>query len=592
MDRIGERLDVAVDRRRQQLLDEERIALGDREDSPAHDGIERLVRAESVEQRRRLGRRQRVEHGRRAAEAPAAPVRPHVEQVGSREAEHEDRPVAELDERLDEVEERRRRPVHVLEDKEKRTLPREVREQAARREGRVFGVRRAGLEPDGGGELLGELRISEAGANPRRGVGVGERRQQAAKRFIRLVLRARAAAGDGGGRDSAKALRAFDGEARLADPGRAEDGDEVGPPVGGGALERVGDLTELALATDELGLEATEQRDGVGVDRFDRPCVASRRHGDGVPDGPPRPGGCDHLARGGAFLESRGLVHRRTGDQWIAGHDLPAREADPAGEAGRAERVRRDDRAQRVVVLRGRNAEHAEHAPAAERHSGRAAAVELPLDGPDSLRRCRPPRLRVVGRVGQGDVADQDRDQLARLDGSGSGRRGRDVVRRRTSHLFARREFERRVLLQHQPLELLQTRRRVDAELVVELAPEALERLQRLRMPSGAIERKDLLASQPFAQRMTPDQRVELRDDQRVTSQCQVGVDAFLETGQMLLGEPRLLQPGEGLLELGKRRAAPQCERSPQRPDGLFDLSLRERAPSLRVEVREGVQVE
>ena len=73
---------------------------------------------------------QRVEENRRAAQPAAAPVRPDVEQLGTGEAEHEHRRVAELDERLDEVEEGRRGPVDVVEDEQQRPF---VREAASRR---------------------------------------------------------------------------------------------------------------------------------------------------------------------------------------------------------------------------------------------------------------------------------------------------------------------------------------------------------------------------------------------------------------------------------------------------------------------------
>ena len=118
----------------------------------------RSVRGEPVEESLRLRRRQRIEEDRRAAHAPAAPVRPEVEQVGTREAEHQDGSVGELDERLDEVEERGCGPVHVLENEQQRALPREAGQQPARGERGVLGVRGSRLEPDGDGELIGQLR--------------------------------------------------------------------------------------------------------------------------------------------------------------------------------------------------------------------------------------------------------------------------------------------------------------------------------------------------------------------------------------------------------------------------------------------------
>ena len=158
--------------------------------------------------------------------------------------------------------------------------------------------------------------------------------------------------------------------------------------------------------------------------------------------------------------------------------------------------------------------------------------------------------------------------------------------------LRARHEVERRVLLQHEPLELLQPRRRVDPEVVLQHPPEALERLQRLRMPAAAVEREHQLPSQPLPERMAADERVELGDELRMTAERQLGVDALLLARQVLLDEPRLLQPSERLVELGERRAAPQRERTPQRGGGIVRAAVRERFAPLGMQLLEGTQVE
>ena len=97
-------------------------------------------------------------------------------------------------------------------------------------------------------------------------------------------------------------------------------------------------------------------------------------------------------------------------------------------------------------------------------------------------------------------------------------------------------------------------------------------------MPAAAVEGQHQLTSQPLPERMTADERIELRDEFCVTAERELRVDALLEADEVLLAEPGLLEPGERLLELGERRAAPQPERTPQRGRGLL-RSDRLRAP-------------
>ena len=51
LDRVGERLRAALEGRREQLLDEERVALGDGQDVLARRRVESLVGGEPIEQR-------------------------------------------------------------------------------------------------------------------------------------------------------------------------------------------------------------------------------------------------------------------------------------------------------------------------------------------------------------------------------------------------------------------------------------------------------------------------------------------------------------------------------------------------------------
>ena len=86
--------------------------------------------------------------------------------------------------------------------------------------------------------------------------------------------------------------------------------------------------------------------------------------------------------------------------------------------------------------------------------------------------------------------------------------------------LRARRQLERRVLLQHPPLELAQRRRRLDPELVGERAPERLVARERLGVPARPVEREHVLRAEALAQRVLRDQRLELADDVAVIARA------------------------------------------------------------------------
>src|SRR5207244_1760102 len=90
-------------------------------------------------------------------------------------------------------------------------------------------------------------------------------------------------------------------------------------------------------------------------------------------------------------------------------------------------------------------------------------------------------------------------------------------------------ERERRVLAEDRLLQLLERGTRLDPQLVDEVPPRRLVRLQRLRLPAGAVEREHQLAAQAFSERMPGDQLLELADDLRVTAVPEIAVDALLE---------------------------------------------------------------
>ena len=86
--------------------------------------------------------------------------------------------------------------------------------------------------------------------------------------------------------------------------------------------------------------------------------------------------------------------------------------------------------------------------------------------------------------------------------------------------------------------------------------------------------------------------RVEFRDESHVASTGQIGLDALLQAGQVLLGESRLLDPREWLVELCEGLAAPEIERSTERGGSFVGVTVRKRLAAICVELLEAAQIE
>jgi hypothetical protein len=113
-----------------------------------------------VEQLLALLGRERLELGRGGAQAPAAPARPDVEQLGPGEAENHQRRVLDaLGQVLDHSSKRLLGPVHVLEDEDQRPRIGELGRPLARRPGDLL-LAALGLDPlehaDGEREQVGD----------------------------------------------------------------------------------------------------------------------------------------------------------------------------------------------------------------------------------------------------------------------------------------------------------------------------------------------------------------------------------------------------------------------------------------------------
>ena len=81
---------------------------------------------------------------------------------------------------------------------------------------------------------------------------------------------------------------------------------------------------------------------------------------------------------------------------------------------------------------------------------------------------------------------------------------------------------------------------------------------------------------------------LELRNQLRVPSQREVGLDPLFECGQPLLLEARSLGRSEGVAQLGQGRSSPQGQPLPEQPGSLHGL-LR---PRRRDQLLEAMEVE
>jgi hypothetical protein len=120
-------------------------------------------------------------------------------------------------------------------------------------------------------------------------------------------------------------------------------------------------------------------------------------------------------------------------------------------------------------------------------------------------------------------------------------------------------------LPQDRLLELLQSRARLDPDPVDERAPARLVGLERLGLPTGAIESEHPLTLKSFPQRVLRNEPFHLAYELGMTPECEVGVDPSLEGS-----EPQLLDPADRRLrerlvdEVSQRSAAPQRQRLTQ----------------------------
>jgi hypothetical protein len=384
---------------------------------------------------------ERLEH-----ERGAGPAGPRVEQLRTREAEQHDRCVlAPGRDVLEQVEERRRGPVHVFEPDEQRPLARKRLEQAPNCPHRLLRGRARVLEP-----VRDEIPVGLARNARPDGIATAGRAHEVAERQERDAV----AVGDAPGGEHAHALAGLrselGGEARLADAGVAVDRDDAAGAFAHRGVELGREERELFDAADQRRVEPAGERAGARnrcehtprADRLRLPFRLDRirrleQHR--VLDEQARRLADQDLVR------PRGLFEPLRRVDGVAGHerlrartcdDLAARDADADAERRPAfcgELVvqvlellahldRRLHRAQGVVLVDVRHAEDGHDRVADEflyraavtldRHAHRV--VPASEDVSERLRvECFPERRRPD------EVAEEDRDRLASGGGAG-----------------------------------------------------------------------------------------------------------------------------------------------------------------------------
>src|SRR5581483_9926150 len=168
------------------------------------------------------------------------------------------------------------------------------------------------------------------------------------------------------------------------------------------------------------------------------------------------------------------------------------------------------------------------------------------------------------GLIGWRRGGDVRHDVVERL-GHGylGGRRGAWSRDRDRGH---RQPGYAQVAAQQVLVEPLQGRARGQAELRRQQLPQVVVFGERLGLPAAAVQRRQVLAAQPFAQRVLPHHRFDLVEYLRVVAEHELSVEPVLVGGEPAAVQAgRLLAQDRGHPQVRQRPAAPQPERLPHR---------------------------
>ena len=206
----------------------------------------------------------RCELERRRISLAPSPGRSCLEQFGTPHTQQENwRVGGEVDEVLDEIEERRLGPMEILEDDDDGVRSRRRLQELSCGDEDLVGLRHGLAETDGRTHSVDDpVRIGlavhdveELGALRWPGLAENELTERPEGDSF-AVRKAPAVQHRGSG---GKQRRQLQREPRLPDPGRAEEGDELEATLANGAVEGAAQLDELNVSADERCLEATRK---------------------------------------------------------------------------------------------------------------------------------------------------------------------------------------------------------------------------------------------------------------------------------------------------------------------------------------------
>ena len=142
-------------------------------------------------------------------------------------------------------------------------------------------------------------------------------------------------------------------------------------------------------------------------------------------------------------------------------------------------------------------------------------------------------------------------------------------------------QVERRILVEHLALKVVERRGRFHPELLLQRRAELVVDRERLGLAPRPVEGAHQLAARSLAQRVGRHQGAKLADEVGVMAECEVGLDAVLDAHDPQLLEVLGVRGGERLGELGQRRAPPQGESGPQALRGRLGVPRGQRRPAL-----------
>ena len=416
----------ALDEHSDRLLDEQRVSLGP---------IERLLRKRGGPLARRTGELAQqlldelralllgegLQLDRRRAHAAAAPAGPRVEELGPGQAEDEHRCAHAVRDVLDQVEERRLRPVDVLEEQDQRLHVCDAVHHLARGPGDLLwaplaleGFHQSGRQPEHVRDSLLGAALAQLFERLLERVVVrdaGRSLHHLGERPVRDAF----AVGKRSTHEHARSLHAVEElsrQAALSDTGLAVDREQMRAAVAEAALERVLEELELVLPADERSARAERPRRPVEhVD--DAPCAQRpvdplelERPGvlddEGAGSEAVRRRPHEDLSRSCSLLQSRGEIHGLPGREGRLGavdDDLARLDPDPRLEPKLVHRVTdcqsRTCRALGVVLVRLWNAERGHDGVAGELLHDPAVYFDAMRDLLEELRDPPPDDLRV-----------------------------------------------------------------------------------------------------------------------------------------------------------------------------------------------------